>query len=95
MRIDSVEAIKDLTRGAVLLGTGGGGDPYIGQLLLQQEVREGRFTEIIAAEQLDDDALVVSVAGIGAPTVLVEHLQAKRRVPEFVAKDGEASWPKS
>ena len=77
MRIDQVETIKDLTRGAVLLGTGGGGDPYIGQLLLQQEVREGRCVEIIDADDLDDDALVVSVAGIGAPTVLVEHLQAK------------------
>lgn len=77
MKIDNDEMIKDLARGAVLLGTGGGGDPYIGRLLLQQEVREGRHVEVIKAEDLDDDALVVSVAGIGAPTVLVEHLQAK------------------
>lgn len=77
MRIDSVETIKDLARGAVLLGTGGGGDPYVGQLLLQQELREGRTVEVIGADDLNDDALVVSVAGIGAPTVLVEHLQAK------------------
>ncbi|MFK7887734.1 MAG: DUF917 domain-containing protein [Gammaproteobacteria bacterium] len=76
MKIDNVEMIKDLARGAVLLGTGGGGDPYVGQLLLQQEVRQGRFVEVIKASELDDDALVVSVAGIGAPTVLVEHLQA-------------------
>ncbi|MFK8029847.1 MAG: DUF917 domain-containing protein [Gammaproteobacteria bacterium] len=77
MKIDNVEMIKDLARGAVLLGTGGGGDPYIGQLLLQQEVSEGRFVNVIKADELDDDALVVSIAGIGAPTVLVEHLQAK------------------
>lgn len=77
MRIDNVETIKDLARGAVLLGAGGGGDPYIGQLLLQQELREGRSVDVIMANALDDDALVVSVAGIGAPTVLVEHLQAK------------------
>ena len=77
MRIDNVETIRDLARGAVLLGTGGGGDPYIGQLLLQQEVREGRHVEVITAGELDDEALVVSVAGVGAPTVLVEHLQAK------------------
>jgi len=77
MKIDNDETIKDLARGAVLLGTGGGGDPYIGQLLLQQEVREGRHVDVIKADELDDDALVVSVAGIGAPTVLVEHLQAK------------------
>ncbi len=76
MLVDNVEMIKDLARGAVLLGTGGGGDPYVGQLLLQQEVKQGNFVKIIRAEELDDDAFVVSVAGIGAPTVLVEHLQA-------------------
>lgn len=76
MRIDSIEMVRDLARGAVLLGTGGGGDPYVGQLLLQQQVKQGRFVEVIDAEELADDALVVSIAGIGAPTVLVEHLQA-------------------
>jgi len=75
MRINNIETIKDLARGAVVLGTGGGGDPYVGQLLLQQEVRNGNFVDVINARELDDDALVVSVAGIGAPTVLVEHLQ--------------------
>ncbi len=76
MLIDNLEMVKDLARGAVLLGTGGGGDPYIGQLLLQQQIREGRFVELIDASELADDALVVSIAGVGAPTVLVEHLQA-------------------
>ncbi|MFK7733933.1 MAG: DUF917 domain-containing protein [Pseudomonadales bacterium] len=86
MRIDNVEMIKDLTRGAVLLGTGGGGDPYIGQLLLQQEVREGRHVKVISAHELDDDAQVVSIAGIGAPTVLVEHLQAKGVCEQLLQK---------
>ncbi len=86
MRIDNVEIIKDLARGAVLLGTGGGGDPYIGQLLLQQEVREGRSVEVISADSLADDALIVSVAGIGAPTVLVEHLQAKGICQQLLQK---------
>lgn len=76
MRIDSIEQVQDLTRGAVLLGTGGGGDPYIGELLLKQELREGRAVDVIDATDLPDDAFVVCVAGIGAPTVLVEHLQA-------------------
>ena len=76
MRIDNIGMVKDLARGAVLLGTGGGGDPYVGQLMLQQQVKQGRYVEVIEAEDLDDDAVVVSVAGIGAPTVLVEHLQA-------------------
>lgn len=77
MRIDSVAQARDLTRGAVLLGTGGGGDPYIGELLLMQQFREGRHVDVVDVADLDDDAFVVCVAGIGAPTVLIEHLQAK------------------
>ncbi|MEM1230587.1 MAG: DUF917 domain-containing protein [Pseudomonadota bacterium] len=77
MLIGDDETVRDLTRGAVLLGTGGGGDPYIGQLLLQQEIREGRSARVIGLDELADDAFVVSVAGIGAPTVLIEHLQAR------------------
>ena len=76
MKLDTVEDIRDLARGAVFLGTGGGGDPYVGQLLLQQELSKGKVAHVITADQLDDDAQVASVAGIGAPTVLVEHLQA-------------------
>ena len=29
------EDLSDLARGATLLGTGGGGDPYIGQMLVE------------------------------------------------------------
>lgn len=76
MKIDTVERIRDLARGAVFLGTGGGGDPYVGQLLLEQELRKGNVANVISADELDDDAQVVSVAGIGAPTVLGEQLQA-------------------
>ena len=76
MKIDNIQSIRDLARGAVFLGTGGGGDPYVGQLLLEQELRKGNIVEVISAHELADDAQVVSVAGIGAPTVLVEQLQA-------------------
>lgn len=86
MKIESVEMAKDLARGAVLFGTGGGGDPYVGQLLLQQEIKKGRYVELVDAEDLDDDAFVVSVAGIGAPTVLVEHLQANNVCHRLLAR---------
>ena len=74
MKIDTVEQIRDMARGAAFLGSGGGGDPYIGQLMLQQEVLQGRLPDIIKAAQLDDEARVISVAGIGSPPVLLEHL---------------------
>lgn len=63
-----------LARGAAILGTGGGGDPYIGRLLAEQALdRHGPVTLLPPAE-LPDDAVVMPVAMMGAPTVMVEKL---------------------
>jgi uncharacterized protein len=72
------EDIRDVARGAVFLGAGGGGDPYVGELYLRRELAEGRFARVIKAGELKDDAFVVSIAGVGAPTVIVEHLVSTR-----------------
>ncbi len=74
MEIRNKQDVRDMARGAAFLGVGGGGDPYVGQLMLQQEVLKGRYPTVIKAEELADDARVVSVCGIGSPPVLVEHL---------------------
>ena len=66
--------IQDMARGAVFLGSGGGGDPYVGELYLRRQLTEGRQARIVKAAELPDDAFVISIAGVGAPTVLVEHL---------------------
>lgn len=78
-----------MARGAVFLGAGGGGDPYVGELFLSQELSEGRRARIIDAAELADDAFVVCIAGVGAPTVLIEHLVSRttlQRVLEQVEK---------
>lgn len=72
--IDTDLDIQDMARGAVFLGSGGGGDPYVGELYLRSQLAEGRKARIIKAAELPDDAFVLSIAGVGAPTVLVEHL---------------------
>lgn len=68
----SVEDIGDMAAGAAFLGTGGGGDPYIGRLLAQAAVQEFGMPEIIEPSDLADDATVFTSAMLGAPTVLVE-----------------------
>lgn len=72
--ITTVQDVKDMARGAVFLGSGGGGDPYVGELLLQQQLSQGNYPVIIDASELKDDDFVISIAGIGAPTVLLEYL---------------------
>jgi len=69
-----LEHVEDLARGAAILGTGGGGDPYIGALMLRQAIRDHGPIELIDVEQLADDDFAVPFAMMGAPTVLVEKL---------------------
>ncbi|WP_321395555.1 DUF917 domain-containing protein [Emcibacter sp.] len=64
--------LEDFARGAAFLGTGGGGDPYIGKLLAQHAIREFGMPTIIEPDELKDDDLVFAIAMLGAPTVLVE-----------------------
>ena len=64
--------LEDYARGAALLGAGGGGDPYIGRLLAEEAIKTYGAPRIISAQELDDDAVIISVAMIGAPTVLIE-----------------------
>lgn len=73
-----------LARGAAILGTGGGGDPYIGRLLAEAAVRTHGPVETVQVEDLPDDAVVLSVAMIGAPTVMVEKLPSAGQFAEAI-----------
>jgi len=66
--------LDDLARGAALLGTGGGGDPFVGKTLVAQALGEAGEITILDPEELDDDAWVIPVAQMGAPTVVVEKM---------------------
>ena len=61
--------------GAAILGTGGGGNPYIGKLRCREQLKMGRKIPVIPLAELPDDALVVSLGGIGAPVVGVEKIE--------------------
>ena len=90
---DNLEAIA---MGAGILGTGGGGNPYIGQLRARQAIKEHGPVTVLDAEELPDDAQVICVGGIGAPTVGIEKvrdlqsLYALRAIEEFTGKKATA-----
>ncbi|MFA1820851.1 DUF917 domain-containing protein [Virgibacillus oceani] len=77
MRYLDEEAIKDIALGAAVLGTGGGGDPYIGELMAIQAVKQHGPVKMIELEEVSDDALVVPIGMMGAPTVLFEKAPGK------------------
>lgn len=74
MRLLTEESIEKIAIGAAVLGTGGGGDPYVGKLLAKQAIKKYGPVKLISIEELEDDALVVPVSGMGAPTITIEKL---------------------
>lgn len=77
MRQLTEENLEPLALGAALLGTGGGGDPYIGKLMARHAIRENGPVSVIDPDDLEDDAICAMSAVMGAPTVLVEKLPGK------------------
>jgi DUF917 family protein len=81
MREIGVAALRDIARGAAVLGTGGGGDPYVGRLLAEQAMRETGPVTLVEVDEVAADAVVVPSSMIGAPTVMVEKLPAGTEAP--------------
>lgn len=68
------ENIEPLAIGAWILGTGGGGDPYISTLNLRRLYAEGTRVDLMDPMALDDDDMVAVVSKMGAPLVGQERL---------------------
>lgn len=71
------DELTPLATGAAILGTGGGGSPQVGRLRLESILADEDHPDevtIVDPLELDDDAVVTSVGGMGAPTIGVEKL---------------------
>jgi len=73
-RIFEASEIDPLAIGAWILGTGGGGSPYVSQLNLKKLYEEGKKCTLIDPMELDDDDAVAVVSKMGAPLVGQERL---------------------
>ena len=92
--------LLDLAYGAALLGSGGGGDPYIGRLMAERALDRGRTVTVWDLDEAPDDGLVISTAMMGAPTVMVEKLPsgnegvaALRALEEHLGRSAVATIP--
>ncbi|HEU5088308.1 MAG TPA: DUF917 domain-containing protein, partial [Roseiflexaceae bacterium] len=66
--------VERIAIGAGILGTGGGGNPYRGMIQARLQLEAGRRLDIVRLDELPDDALVVPLGGMGAPTVGLEKI---------------------
>ena len=69
------DVLEAIAIGAGILGTGGGGNPYIGQLRAKEAIKRWGPVTVLAPEELPEDSRVVCVGGIGAPTVGIEKVR--------------------
>ena len=99
-RLIGIEEIELLAVGAAVLGTGGGGDPHLGKLMAQEAIKEFGPVTLLDPEEVPDDALVVPVAMMGAPTVFIEKipngdeaLHSLRRLEDYLGKKAFAVMP--
>jgi hypothetical protein len=67
--------LEYIALGAAILGTGGGGNAYLGMLRAREQLRAGRRIRVIPPEALPDEAVAISVGSIGAPTVSSEKIK--------------------
>ncbi len=71
----TADTLEALAIGTGILGTGGGGNPYLGKLEAQAQLRLGRTIRVVGLDEVPDDALATTVGGMGAPVVGVERIQ--------------------
>lgn len=100
MRYIGKEEIEKIAIGAALLGTGGGGDPFIGKLMALQAVDKHGPIKLLDVDELNDDDLVVPSAMMGAPTVMVEKVpsgeesvEAFKSLEEYLGRKITATMP--
>ncbi len=72
MRLLDEQALRDIATGSAVLGTGGGGDPYLGTLVAVRALEQYGPMKLVTADELDDEAMVVYPFVIGSPVPLIE-----------------------
>ena len=80
MRLIGRLEIEDIAKGSAVLGTGGGGDPYLGKLEALEAIKKYGPFRLVDIEELDDDVLVIFPFGIGSPVPFIERLTLRNEL---------------
>src|SRR5919197_2977768 len=89
LRQITLDDIEALAVGAWILGTGGGGSPYLGLLNMRQLYAEGCRISLMSPLDLGDEDWVAVVSNMGAPLVGQERLADSRNIARAVRMQEE------
>jgi DUF917 family protein len=81
----TADDIESLAVGAWILGTGGGGSPYLGLLNMRRLYAEGHRVQLMPVADLADTDWVAVVSNMGAPLVGQERLTDSRTIARAVS----------
>lgn len=84
LRDITLDDIESLAVGAWVLGTGGGGSPYLGLLNMRALYKEGYRVQLLPSDELADDDWIAAVSNMGAPLVGQERLTDSRTIARAV-----------
>ena len=82
-RVDK-EALALIAKGSTILGAGGGGDPYVGRLMVQNILGDEGAVSVVQMDELDDEALIIPIAMMGAPQVMQEKFPSGEEIPRLI-----------
>ncbi len=85
LRDITLDDIESLAVGAWVLGTGGGGSPYLGLLNMRRLYAESVRVQLMQPQDLADDDWIAAVSNMGAPLVGQERLTDSRTIARAVA----------
>lgn len=80
MRLLERQEIEDIARGSAVLGTGGGGDPYLGKLAAIEAIKKHGPLQLVDINELPGDMLVAFPFGIGSPVPFLERITLTREL---------------
>lgn len=69
------EDLPAISIGAAAMGTGGGGNAYLGMIHLREQLRRGLRVRVVEPDRLEDDWFLMAGGFMGAPVVSYEKLR--------------------
>ena len=89
--------VADIALGGAFLACGGGGDVLVGRMVAERVLREHGNVDLIPLQEITDDATVIAVGGVGAPSIMnekvsngTEAITALRILEEYIGRKADA-----
>ncbi len=89
--------IADIALGGAFLACGGGGDVLVGRMITERILRKHGDVCLLPLHEIADDATVIAVGGVGAPSIMNEKVSngseavmALSLLEEYIGRKAEA-----